>query len=81
MQKHWHTSFFYTQAVRVVWHRSVDENTPDPAKDARVKDYEETYLVRRTWDAENADEIKPLSDDHIVIRRRDSAFHDTEIEV
>jgi ureidoacrylate peracid hydrolase len=37
--------------------------------------------VRGTWDAEIVDDIKPLSDDHIVIKRRDSAFHDTEIEV
>ncbi len=37
--------------------------------------------VRGTWDAEIVDDIKPLSDDHIVIKRRDSAFHDTEIGV
>jgi ureidoacrylate peracid hydrolase len=37
--------------------------------------------VRGTWDAEIVDDIKPQSEDHIVIKRRDSAFHDTEIEV
>ena len=34
-----------------------------------------------TWDADIIDEIKPTNTDHIVIKRRDSAFQDTEIEV
>ena len=35
--------------------------------------------VRGTWDAQTIDELKPASEDHIVIKRRDSAFQDTEI--
>lgn len=36
--------------------------------------------VRGTWDAQTIDELKPKEDtDHIVIKRRDSAFQDTEI--
>jgi ureidoacrylate peracid hydrolase len=35
--------------------------------------------VRGTWDAQTIDELKPASQDHIVIKRRDSAFQDTEI--
>ncbi|MBA7643719.1 Peroxyureidoacrylate/ureidoacrylate amidohydrolase RutB [subsurface metagenome] len=37
--------------------------------------------VRGTWDAEIIDELLPAKNDHIVIKRRDSAFQDTEFEL
>lgn len=37
--------------------------------------------VRGTWDADIVDEITPTKQDHVVIKRRDSAFQDTEMEV
>jgi ureidoacrylate peracid hydrolase len=37
--------------------------------------------VRGTWDAQTIDELKPSDDDHIIIKRRDSAFQDTELRV
>ena len=37
--------------------------------------------VRGTWDAKTIDEIKPEDSDHVVIKRRDSAFQDTELRV
>jgi ureidoacrylate peracid hydrolase len=37
--------------------------------------------VRGTWDAKTIDEIKPTDSDHVVIKRRDSAFQDTELRV
>jgi ureidoacrylate peracid hydrolase len=37
--------------------------------------------VRGTWDADIVDEISPTKQDHVVIKRRDSAFQDTEMEV
>jgi ureidoacrylate peracid hydrolase len=37
--------------------------------------------VRGTWDAAIIDELMPSPDDHIVIKRRDSAFQDTEFEL
>jgi ureidoacrylate peracid hydrolase len=37
--------------------------------------------VRGTWDAKTVDEIKPADSDHVVIKRRDSAFQDTELRV
>src|ERR671921_286187 len=40
-----------------------------------------TQAVRETWDAAIVDEIKPAEDDHVVIKRRDSAFLNTEIGV
>ena len=37
--------------------------------------------VRGTWDAKTIDEITPAESDHVVIKRRDSAFQDTELRV
>ena len=37
--------------------------------------------VRGTWEADIVDEITPTKQDHVVIKRRDSAFQDTEMEV
>ena len=37
--------------------------------------------IRGRWDAEIVDELKPSADDHVVIKRRDSVFQDTEFEV
>jgi ureidoacrylate peracid hydrolase len=37
--------------------------------------------VRGTWDAQTIDELKPTDSDHVIIKRRDSAFQDTEINV
>ena len=37
--------------------------------------------VRGTWDAEIIDELRPLEGDHIVVKRRDSAFQDTELDL
>jgi len=40
-----------------------------------------TACVRGTWDAEIIDELLPAENDHIVVKRRDSAFQDTEFEL
>jgi ureidoacrylate peracid hydrolase len=37
--------------------------------------------IRGSWDAEIVQELKPNFDDHVVIKRRDSVFQDTEVEV
>jgi ureidoacrylate peracid hydrolase len=37
--------------------------------------------VRGTWDAQTIDELKPADADHVIIKRRDSAFQDTEVNV
>jgi len=37
--------------------------------------------IRGTWDAEVINELKPLDTDHVVIKRRDSAFQDTELDL
>jgi len=37
--------------------------------------------IRETWDAEIIDELRPQKSDHVVIKRRDSAFQDTELDL
>ena len=37
--------------------------------------------IRDTWDAAIMDELKPEESDHIVVKRRDSAFQDTELDL
>jgi ureidoacrylate peracid hydrolase len=73
---------FYTQAVRES--SGIDLLTRShkilpKSREERIK--KKPICVRETWDAEIVDEIKPSEGDHVVIKRRDSAFHDTEIGV
>jgi ureidoacrylate peracid hydrolase len=73
---------FYTQAVRessgidllTRTHRILPK-----AREERIK--KRPICVRGTWDAKIIDDVKPTNQDHIVIKRRDSAFQDTETEV
>ena len=37
--------------------------------------------IRGTWDGVTMDELKPKENDPVVIKRRDSAFQDTELRV
>jgi ureidoacrylate peracid hydrolase len=73
---------FYTQAVRES--SGIDLLTRShrilpKAREERIK--KRPICVRGTWDAKILDAIKPTNKDHIVIKRRDSAFQDTETEV
>ena len=73
---------FYTQAVRETsgidlltrTHRILPK-----AREERIK--KRPICVRGTWDAKIVKEVKPTNKDHVVIKRRDSAFQDTETEV
>ncbi len=72
---------FYTQQVReesgidlfTRLHRIVPER--------RAEFLKIPACVRETWDAEVIDELKPAKCDHIVVKRRDSAFQDTELDL
>ena len=73
---------FYTQAVRES--SGIDLLTKTHkilprSREERIK--KRPICVRGSWDAEIVDEIKPSQADHVVLKRRDSAFHDTEIAV
>jgi len=72
---------FYTQQVReesgidlfTRLHRIIPERR---AEFLRIP-----ACIRGTWDAEIIDELQPAKSDHIVIKRRDSAFQDTELDL
>lgn len=73
---------FYTQAVREA--SGIDLFTKQhkilPQKRGeRIKKI--PICVRGTWDAEIIPELSPAKEDHIVIKRRDSAFQDTELDL
>lgn len=73
---------FYTQAVReqsgIDLLTKVHKILPK-SREERIR--RKPICVRGTWDADIVDEIKPAKEDHVVVKRRDSAFHDTEIGV
>jgi ureidoacrylate peracid hydrolase len=72
---------FYTQQVReesgidlfTRLHRIVPER--------RAEFLKIPACVRGTWDAEVIDELKPDKGDYLVLKRRDSAFQDTELDL
>src|ERR671937_1531835 len=73
---------FYTQAVREA--SGIDLLTKSHQilpKSREERIMKRPICIRGTWDADIVDDIKPIESDHIVIKRRDSAFHDTEIGV
>src|SRR5437763_12760484 len=73
---------FYTQAVREA--SGIDLLTKTHKilpKSREERIMKRPICIRGTWDADIVDDIKPVDTDHIVIKRRDSAFHDTEIGV
>jgi ureidoacrylate peracid hydrolase len=73
---------FYTEATRepsgidllTKVHRILPKSREERIKKTPI-------CVRATWDAQIIDEIKPKDEDHVIIKRRDSAFQDTEINV
>jgi|SRR6266480_3349284 ureidoacrylate peracid hydrolase len=73
---------FYTQAVRES--SGIDLLTKTHKilpKSREERIMKRPICIRGTWDGDIVDDIKPVEGDHVVMKRRDSAFHDTEIEV
>lgn len=73
---------FYTQAVRERSGIDLLVNVHNILPRAREERLEKLPIcVKGTWDAAIVDEIKPSRKDHVIIKRRDSAFMDTELKV
>lgn len=74
---------FYTQAIREPSGIDLLTHTHKilpRSREERIR--RKTICVRGTWDARIVDDLKPDDrNDHVIIKRRDSAFHNTEIEV
>jgi ureidoacrylate peracid hydrolase len=72
---------FYTQAVRESSGIDLLTRSHKILPKSREERIKKPICVRETWDAEIVDEIKPSEGDHVVIKRRDSAFYNTEVGV
>lgn len=73
---------FYTEATREPSGIDLLTKVHKILPKSREERIEKTPIcVRGTWDAQIIDEIKPTDEDHVIIKRRDSAFQDTEINV
>ncbi len=75
---------FYTEAIRES--SGIDlllniHNILPKSREERLRNKKVPICVRGTWDAQTIDQIKPREEDHIILKRRDSAFQDTELRV
>jgi ureidoacrylate peracid hydrolase len=72
---------FYTEAVRESSGIDMLTRIHNFLPKSRQERLKIPICVRGTWDGVTIDELKPQENDHVVIKRRDSAFQDTELRV
>src|SRR5215831_7138384 len=72
---------FYTEAVRESSGIDLLTKIHTLLPKSRVERLRIPICVRGIWDAQTIDEIKPEKDDNVIIKRRNSAFQDTELRV
>ncbi len=75
---------FYTEAIREP--SGIDlliniHNILPKTREERLQKKNIPICVRGTWDAQTIDEIMPTDEDLILLKRRDSAFQDTELRM
>jgi ureidoacrylate peracid hydrolase len=83
LQKREHSNF-YTEAIREP--NGIDllinvHNILPRTREERLQNKNIPICVNGTWDAQIIDEIKPTEEDYIILKRRDSAFQDTELRM
>ena len=69
---------FYTEAVKESSGIDVLTNIHNFLPKTRQERLKFPICIRGTWDGVTIDELKPQEQDHVVIKRRDSAFQDTD---
>ena len=72
---------FYTEAVREPSGIDLLLNIHQILPRTREERLKVPICVGGTWDGQTIKQIKPTKKDHIIIKRRDSAFQDTELRV
>lgn len=74
---------FYTESVREASGIDLLTKIHTLLPKSREERLKIPICVRGTWDGQTIDELKPKEEegDHIIIKRRDSAFQDTELRV
>jgi ureidoacrylate peracid hydrolase len=72
---------FYTEAVKEASGIDVLTKIHNILPKSRQERLKFPICIRGTWDGVTIDELKPRENDPVVIKRRDSAFQDTELRV
>jgi ureidoacrylate peracid hydrolase len=72
---------FYTEAVKEASGIDVLTKIHNFLPKSRQERLKVPICIRGTWDGVTIDELKPEEHDPVVIKRRDSAFQDTELRV
>lgn len=72
---------FYTEAVKEASGIDVLTKIHNFLPKSRQERLKFPICIRGSWDGLTIDELKPTENDHVVIKRRDSAFQDTEFRV
>ena len=77
-----HVPVYYSKAIREASGLDCIDKVHRIIPESRRERIEKMPLcIRGTWDSDVIDELRPLPEDYIVEKRRDSVFQDTEIEV
>jgi ureidoacrylate peracid hydrolase len=72
---------YYTEAVKEASGIDVLTRIHNFLPKSRQERLKVPICIRGTWDGLTIDELKPKEHDPVVIKRRDSAFQDTELRV
>src|SRR6476620_12426441 len=72
---------FYTEAVKENSGIDILTNVHNILPKSRQERLKVPICVRGTWDGVTIDELKPNQKDPVVLKRRDSAFQDTDFRI
>jgi ureidoacrylate peracid hydrolase len=72
---------FYTEAVKEDSGIDILTNVHNILPKSRQERLKIPICVRGTWDGVTIDELKPKEKDPVVLKRRDSAFQDTDFRI
>jgi ureidoacrylate peracid hydrolase len=72
---------FYTEAVREASGIDLLTHVHILLPKSREETHKVPICIRGTWDGNTIDELKPTAEDHLIIKRRDGAFQDTELRM
>jgi ureidoacrylate peracid hydrolase len=72
---------FYTEAVKEPSGIDILTNVHNILPKSRQERLKVPICIRGTWDGVTIDELKPKENDPVVIKRRDSAFQDTDFRI
>ena len=72
---------FYTEAVREASGIDLLTHVHILLPKSREETHKVPICIRGTWDGNTIDELRPTAEDHLIIKRRDGAFQDTELRM